>query len=1184
MKKSIQEKLHTNFNSILNYLTKSFNLDEIFITLDLDGTSEVFAAKGVEWITESKQLSFFTLISDKKENIVNYNLEENQNLICNKKIQGKTYFNSFRIASDDRFTSMFNNCAICFLSSEPKKFSELECSNIEQALMQIESLLSLTYDNIKLKETIEANENRFQLFVNNSKEIFYHLDLEGNFLYIADSWTPLLGYDVLDFLGKNFDSLIHPDDLESCFVFLDKIVENSIALNEHTYRIRHKNGDYVWQTSKISLANGQNGKYFVGVGGDITNYVVGKDKLEQQKNFYEKILDGLPTAVAVFDKKFRYQYLNPEAVKNPELRNYAIGRTNLEYEERAGRDKSFAVSRQLKYEEAILKRNTIKWEDTIISKEGKEFINNRSIKPVYDDEGNLDLLIGFGVDITESKRIQNEIVKNKQLLSNVLQNVAVGILVQGPDSEIIENNEAACKMLGLTQDQLLGKSSFDKYWKVEHKNGMEFKADEHPVPMAIKLRKPVNKVIMGVHRPITKDLVWLSVDAIPIFDDSNNLIHVICSFNDISLQKNVEDSLKEANERFELSSKATSDIIWDLDIASENLIFAKNYEIQFGFKSVSQKITLKEFEKNIHPEDYYKYKNIRNAAIKSNEIKYAVEYRYLKSNGVYATIKDKAIIIRDKYGRAIRSIGAMQDISFEKKLKQDLQQSEAQFKGAFDHTATGMAIVDTKGNWVEVNQSLCNILGYSKEQLLLTTIQKLTHPMDLEKDIKFLRKLIKGDISNFSVEKRFYHSNKSIILVNMFISAVRDNEEKILHYVAQIIDITESKRIEYINKKLEKENNRNRVIQLNEAKNMYRLLADNMIDLVCVHDLDGTFSYVSPSIYNILGYQVDEIIGKSPLEFVHIDDAIQLQQHISEFMSGTTYITAKMRFRNKKGVYIWCEVKGALVRENGRIKNFHTSTRDISETKEAALAIEKTLKQERELNELRTNLVSTISHEFRTPMTTIRSSAELIMLYLEQSKISNFSLVEKRINIILTEIDRIVSLMNTVLIISKNDLGKTTYSPSVLNLKQTCLDVLEISDFNHKKEQKIVTNFSKDYFPVYADKNLMEYILINILNNAYKYSLGASKEVILSLSIHDNKVIIEITDHGIGIPVEDQAKLFNTFYRASNTDGIEGTGLGLYIVKTFTERNLGKIKLKSKLGIGTTVILEFPLLNEKVEK
>jgi signal transduction histidine kinase len=105
----------------------------------------------------------------------------------------------------------------------------------------------------------------------------------------------------------------------------------------------------------------------------------------------------------------------------------------------------------------------------------------------------------------------------------------------------------------------------------------------------------------------------------------------------------------------------------------------------------------------------------------------------------------------------------------------------------------------------------------------------------------------------------------------------------------------------------------------------------------------------------------------------------------------------------------------------------------------------------------------------------------------------------------------------------------------------------------------------------------MEYSLFNLLNNAFKYSEGTS-DILLNLSSKNNEIQIQIIDFGIGIPEKDIPKLFNTFFRASNTEGIQGTGLGLYIVKTFTERNSGTIQVSSELGKGTTVTLKFPHL------
>lgn len=278
------------------------------------------------------------------------------------------------------------------------------------------------------------------------------------------------------------------------------------------------------------------------------------------------------------------------------------------------------------------------------------------------------------------------------------------------------------------------------------------------------------------------------------------------------------------------------------------------------------------------------------------------------------------------------------------------------------------------------------------------------------------------------------------------------------------------------------------------------------------------------------------------------------------------------------GEYFWFETNATLVYENGKPVSFQSSTRDITQRKKAEQIIEDTLIQERQLNELRTNLVSTISHEFRTPMTTIRTSAELITMYLEGSGYNFNSQIEKRVQTITKEIDRIVELMDAVLTISKDDAGKTSFNPVYCNLKEICIDVIETSYTHLKDNRTVEAVYDVDDAVIFADINLIKYSLFNVLNNAFKYSQGSNKNVRLHLYNIDNKVVVEVIDFGIGIPEEDQSKLFNTFYRASNSNGIQGTGLGLYIIKMFTKKNSGKVKLESKLGVGTKVTLKFPLI------
>jgi PAS domain S-box-containing protein len=1072
--------------------------------------------------------------------------------------------------------------SICILDSNPKELSVADARILEYASKQISCKLEAFQQNTILLNKVIEKEERFELLIGNSKEIYFELDCAGIITYVSKNWTNYLGYAVNDVIGKSISFFLHPEDKESFTSFFNSISNGEQKEKVIIYRILHKEGHFNWHTTSIRSIE-RNGKLiYVGNCRDIANEIVRDKKNMQNKEFYEKILDQIPTDVAVFDQEHRYLYLNQAAIKNDELRKFIIGKDDFQYAEYTGRDYSAAKQRREKFLQAMESKNLTQWEDKISSPfTGLTSFYNRKLNPVFNSNGTFEMMIGFGVDITESKKTQEEILKSKQLLSSILENIAVGILIQGPQSEILENNKAACEMLGLTEDQLIGKTSFDKLWKVIHLDGSDFQPEDHPVPKAIKLLKPVKNVIMGVNRPVSMDIVWLLVDAIPVFDEIGTLLYVVCSFNDISELKNIEDELKLSNERFSYSSEATSDAIWDWNILNDDIFVGASYANLFGHQFKDNIVKSTECEAFVHPDDREDYFIKMDIALEDpTNNKWYDEYRYLKADGNYAYVNDKAIIIRNDIGKPIRMIGAMQDVTFKKKLEDELRQSEEKFKEAFEYSPVGMALVDEQGFYLGVNDKLCEILGYSNQEMKSLTFQEITYFKDLDLDLEYKKSLDSGKISNFSSEKRFRKKDNSIIWTHISVSLVKKNRNE-TYYIVQIIDITERKKIENQNKFLIEENNKNRTFQLNEAKNMYRFLAENSVDLICLHDLEASFQYISPSAINILGYTPEELVGKSPMDYAHPEDLEYLHESFTRFMDGQVNDTTIARFLNKNGKYVWLETKANITRDKELKTGFQSSSRDITTRKEEEDIIEKTLAKERELNELRSNLVSTISHEFRTPMTTIRTSAELIAMYIEGQTFDNVLRLDKQLNTITGEIDRIVELMNSVLTISKNDAGKTNFHPVTFDLKLLSLDVLETSFENQIDGRTVQTYFEGDNFIVFADKSLMEYSIFNVLNNAFKYSKG-SGDVVLKLSATPSKVKLQIIDQGIGIPTDDQHKLFNTFFRASNTNGIQGTGLGLYIVKTFTEKNSGNIHLESQLGIGTKVTLEFPLQKTSV--
>lgn len=1163
--------LQQELNSILLFVSEICEVPCVLISLiNLTGPT-VKAKIGLDLISNSFKILEFneTIIQQNKIKIVS----DFNNDVSSQSENVVDFFAGFPIYFNENLVIG----TICIMDTKPKELSSIQLKYLDYAVQQIQSLLQLHIENQELKETIKQQENQFQLTVDNSNEIIYEINLEGIISHASNNWTKYLGYEIKEVLGKSNGYFLHPEDLENCITFLDGFIKTGENEGELIYRIRHKEGHYVWHETRLKLSQKNGSPIFIGNCRDITEHIEVKQKLLQQKDFYETILNNLPTDVVVFDSNHKYIYVNPVAIKNEELRKFIIGKDDFEYAQHMQRDPSIARSRREKFQAALQMEKTSFWEETLHSEVDVITYHDRKLTPVFNDDGSFKMMIGFSVNITESKKIQEEILKNRQLTASILKNVAVGILVQGPQSEFLENNLAACQLLGLTEDQLHGKTSFDVSWKLIHEDGTPFLPEEHPVPQAIEKLKPVNNIVMGVHRPMFNDLIWLLVDAIPVFGDFNELLYVICSFNDITAQKNAEDSLKISNERFIYSSRATSDALWDWNTITDEIIVGESYSNLFGYQFKNNITTGQESVNFIHPDDRENYFASEEQAINTDVYKWTEEYRYLKSDGTYAYVKDKAVIIRNDEGKAIRMIGAMQDITKEKKLKDELLQSEEQFKGAFENSAVGMALVNIEGTYIEVNERLCEMLGYSNQEIKCLKFQEITYYEDLNLDLDYKEKLDTGKISNFSSEKRFIHKNKSIVWAHMSVSSAKNNKNEIKYYIVQIIDITERKKIEEENKLLIDENNRNKTVQLNEAKNMYRLLADNTVDLVCLHNLDSSFQYVSPSIQKLLGYTPEELIGKFPQELIHPEDIELLKNNIHGFITEEEDVAAQMRFKNNEGNYFWFETKAILVKENGISINFQSSTRDITQRKEAEKIVENTLIRERELNELRTNLVATISHEFRTPMTTIRTSAELISMYLENQNLQNGNRLQKRVAIITEEIDRIVELMNDVLTISKEDSGKTNFKPTLFDLKEFCLEIIDNYYLDKINLAKLTTNFNGSTFTVNADKKLVEYAVSNILNNAFKYS-EKFEEVIFNLSSTSDTIIIEIIDFGIGIPKQDQLKLFNTFFRASNTDGFQGTGLGLYIAKTFTEKNSGTIALESELGKGTKVTMEFPLI------
>lgn len=362
---------------------------------------------------------------------------------------------------------------------------------------------------------------------------------------------------------------------------------------------------------------------------------------------------------------------------------------------------------------------------------------------------------------------------------------------------------------------------------------------------------------------------------------------------------------------------------------------------------------------------------------------------------------------------------------------------------------------------------------------------------------------------------------------------------------------------------------------LRESEEKFRNLVEQTSDWVWEVDENAAYTYVNPKVQEILGYEPAEILGKVTTDFMTTDEAKRFSTVTGYYLVNQEPFTQlEKTLLHKDGHPIIFESSGSpMWDQQGKLQGYRGITRDITERKRVEHEIRKALTKEKELNELKSRFVSMASHEFRTPLTTIMASAEALEHYShkwsEEKKLCYLQRVQ-------TTVKHMTRLLNDVLIIGKAEAGKLEFNPVPLDLKEFCQELVEELQLTTGANHTLNFVSQGSYADACMDEKLLRHILSNLLSNAIKYSPEGGN-VYFSLSCHQGIATFQIQDEGIGIPPEDQQRLFESFHRAKNVGNIPGTGLGLAIVKRSVMAHNGKISVSSEMKKGTTFTVILPL-------
>lgn len=638
-----------------------------------------------------------------------------------------------------------------------------------------------------------------------------------------------------------------------------------------------------------------------------------------------------------------------------------------------------------------------------------------------------------------------------------------------------------------------------------------------------------------------------------------SLAHNIGAFIKIN---HLTEELLSKNRQLENAIESASDGLWVCDVRNNNLyISPRMYDI-YGYQPGEWPMDMERIKEILKTEDTELLEHNIREVIKSRTPSYEFETVAKQKKGRYIWIKGNISFTYDEAGKVILHSGSVADISTEKTYELRIRRQEEHYQRLVNSLKEVVFETDKKGVISFLNNSWKNLTGLNNRDCTGKNLSEFIAPAYREVFANILQKLDEQLLPGRTEMQVI--KNGQPYWTEVWMRGLYDSNFELTGISGSIFDINSKKIAEQ---------------QLRESEERYRLLSENTKDIICLHDRESRFLYISPSMQEMLGYTAKPLIGKEPWGCIHPDDINNLKEAFSQLLAGKEIGFTRYRVKHRRGHYMWVETVAThqeALKEGE--ETIQSATRDISLQKNAEEEIINALDKERQLVELRTNLINMISHEFRTPLTTIKSSSELLLKYLPSLKTSD---IKDRFGIhferIMAQVNRINELISGVLLLGRMDTGKIQFQPENLDFIEFIniflQDYMEAHPEDKRLPELVIQGNPR---PVMVDRLLVTHILRNLVSNALKYSQG-KKNPELTIKFEKKLVSITIRDFGIGIPDNDRKNLFQSFFRGSNVLTIPGTGLGLVIVKQFVEMHGGVIDLKSELEQGTTIHVILPI-------
>ncbi len=624
---------------------------------------------------------------------------------------------------------------------------------------------------------------------------------------------------------------------------------------------------------------------------------------------------------------------------------------------------------------------------------------------------------------------------------------------------------------------------------------------------------------------------------------------------DISKRHAAEAALRGSQQR--LSNVIDNISVGIIVVQNGRVVFANPHTEHLLDRSLQQ-LRSQLFTDFIYPDDQALVRENYLKRIRGEFVEPQYSFRVCNASGLAIWVEVSAVLIEWE-GRSA-TLSFITDITIRKRLEDRLTRSLSERETILQNSIVGIAFLNPKGRVHWVNRALTQIFRGKDIDYVGHSLERY-YPSREE----YLRVggAVMAAVDNgqaFEAEMRMQRADGSSFWAYLSGRAVHADDVS-QGTVWVVMDISARKQLE--------EN-------LKTSREHYQTVVDNVTEGMTVVQ-GGKFIFANPAFLSLMGYTSEEIIGSDFEPIVYSEDLQIILKNRQQRLSGERF-ESKYDFRvvHKSGTPIWVQVSAVLVDWHGTPATL-SFIADIRRRKQAEDEIRASLEKQKELNQLKSRFVAMTSHEFRTPLATILSSAELLKYYSEKmpadERAEMFASIENAVK-------RMTSMLDDVLLIGKIEAQKLEFDPQPTMLATFCREMQDearvVAAAQPGEKAEVELSIASDRTMVLIDAKLMRHILGNLLSNAVKYSLHGGV-VRFSVCCRPGELEIVVADSGIGMPQADLPKLFESFYRASNVGNISGTGLGLAIVKQSVDLHGGSIDVESELGVGTKFVVKVPI-------